>query len=316
MPSKKKRYNARFPPARIKKIMQTDEDVGKVAAAVPVIISRALELFIESLILKANETTQSRHAKTLSTAHIKQTIEAEKKFDFLRDLVACIPDHQTEEDGDTSNSSDSKKPRAPRQRKSKVDGAGPSRRAQRKNSSDSSHLEVDEDDDEETESDDEHERLSGANHPEGISNSHGPPGETFHSPDATEAHSPSTSDRLQNPASSGPAETLSSPHSSTDTSPAPAGCAPHPGSQAANYYPPSQGAGPSVSHLSPSTPGFPRLPVGGMSSSLSQGQSAQPYYVPLFNHGAPATSGLAASPMFSNLQMYKPPTSEDDDYDA
>ena len=31
--------------ARIKKIMQSDEDVGKVAAAVPVIISRALELF-------------------------------------------------------------------------------------------------------------------------------------------------------------------------------------------------------------------------------------------------------------------------------
>lgn len=61
MPSKKKKFNARFPPvkwtistvissntysnltllslkARIKKIMQTDEDVGKVAAAVPVII--------------------------------------------------------------------------------------------------------------------------------------------------------------------------------------------------------------------------------------------------------------------------------------
>ena len=38
MPSKKKKYNARFPPARIKKIMQADEDVGKVAAVVPVII--------------------------------------------------------------------------------------------------------------------------------------------------------------------------------------------------------------------------------------------------------------------------------------
>ncbi|GCC21338.1 hypothetical protein chiPu_0019807 [Chiloscyllium punctatum] len=40
MPSKKKKYNARFPPARIKKIMQTDEEIGKVAAAVPVIIWR------------------------------------------------------------------------------------------------------------------------------------------------------------------------------------------------------------------------------------------------------------------------------------
>ncbi|KAL3275974.1 hypothetical protein HHI36_020705 [Cryptolaemus montrouzieri] len=38
MPSRKKKYNARFPPARIKKIMQTDEEVGKVAQAVPIII--------------------------------------------------------------------------------------------------------------------------------------------------------------------------------------------------------------------------------------------------------------------------------------
>ena len=38
MPSKKKKYNARFPPARIKKMMQADEEVGKVAAVVPVMI--------------------------------------------------------------------------------------------------------------------------------------------------------------------------------------------------------------------------------------------------------------------------------------
>ena len=77
MPSKKKKYNARFPPvslvyvrdlschdshgqiftlyffqfqARIKKIMQTDEDVGKVAAAVPVIIC-ILCLFFVNLII-------------------------------------------------------------------------------------------------------------------------------------------------------------------------------------------------------------------------------------------------------------------------
>ncbi|XP_075795121.1 dr1-associated corepressor isoform X2 [Pelodiscus sinensis] len=70
MPSKKKKYNARFPPARIKKIMQTDEEIGKVAAAVPVIISRALELFLESLLRKACQVTQSRNAKTMTTSHL------------------------------------------------------------------------------------------------------------------------------------------------------------------------------------------------------------------------------------------------------
>ncbi|XP_063173185.1 dr1-associated corepressor [Candoia aspera] len=94
MPSKKKKYNARFPPARIKKIMQTDEEIGKVAAAVPVIISRGLELFLESLLKTACHVTQSRNAKTMTTSHLKQCIEQEQQFDFLKDLVASVPDMQ------------------------------------------------------------------------------------------------------------------------------------------------------------------------------------------------------------------------------
>ncbi|XP_072933849.1 uncharacterized protein NC2alpha [Epargyreus clarus] len=92
MPSKKRKYNARFPAGRIKKIMQTDEEVGKVAQAVPIIISRTLELFVESLLSKAMQVTLSRNAKTLSPSHVKQCILAESRFDFLRDLVKNIPD--------------------------------------------------------------------------------------------------------------------------------------------------------------------------------------------------------------------------------
>lgn len=92
MPSKKRKYNARFPAGRIKKIMQTDEEVGKVAQAVPIIISRTLELFVESLLSKAMQVTTTRNAKTLSPSHVKQCILAESRFDFLRDLVKNIPD--------------------------------------------------------------------------------------------------------------------------------------------------------------------------------------------------------------------------------
>ncbi|XP_005191737.2 dr1-associated corepressor homolog [Musca domestica] len=92
MPSKKKKYNARFPVGRIKKIMQSDEEVGKVAQAVPIIISRTLELFVESLLTKTLKITNSRNAKTLSTSHMKQCIMSEQRFDFLRELVRNIPD--------------------------------------------------------------------------------------------------------------------------------------------------------------------------------------------------------------------------------
>jgi len=97
MPSKKKKYNARFPPARIKKIMQKDEEVGKVAAPVPVIISRALELFVESLLCKTSEVTKIKNAKTLTVSHMKQCILGEVKFDFLKDLVSTIPDGQEDD---------------------------------------------------------------------------------------------------------------------------------------------------------------------------------------------------------------------------
>ncbi|KAG9475342.1 dr1-associated corepressor [Eleutherodactylus coqui] len=114
MPSKKKKYNARFPPARIKKIMQTDEEIGKVAAAVPVIISRALELFLESLLKKACQVTQSRSAKTMTTSHLKQCIELEQQFDFLKDLVATVPDMQGEnEDNHTEGDRGSRRGRKP-----------------------------------------------------------------------------------------------------------------------------------------------------------------------------------------------------------
>ena len=56
--------------ARIKKIMQSDEEVGKVAAAVPVIISRALELFVENMLKKTNEVTSRRGARTLTPSHL------------------------------------------------------------------------------------------------------------------------------------------------------------------------------------------------------------------------------------------------------
>ena len=56
--------------ARIKKIMQSDEEIGKVAAAVPVIISRALELFVETLLKNANDVIADRGAKTLTQSHL------------------------------------------------------------------------------------------------------------------------------------------------------------------------------------------------------------------------------------------------------
>lgn len=155
MPSKKKKYNARFPPARIKKIMQTDEEIGKVAAAVPVIISRALELFLESLLTKACQVTQSRNAKTMTTAHLKQCIELEQQFDFLKDLVAAVPDMQGEGEENHTEGGGEKVPRRGRKPGSGRKNGGAGAKGKDKKLSGTESEQEDDTEDSETDGDDE-----------------------------------------------------------------------------------------------------------------------------------------------------------------
>ncbi|KAJ0230254.1 Histone superfamily protein [Hirschfeldia incana] len=88
----KKKLQTRFPATRIKKIMQTDEDVGKIAMAVPLLVSKALELFLQDLCNHTYDVTLSRGAKTVNSVHLKQCVNAFNIFDFLRDTVSKVPD--------------------------------------------------------------------------------------------------------------------------------------------------------------------------------------------------------------------------------
>ncbi|KAG7609776.1 unnamed protein product [Arabidopsis thaliana] len=88
----KKKLQTRFPATRIKKIMQTDEEVGKIAMAVPLLVSKALELFLQDLCNHTYDVTLSRGAKTVNAFHLKQCVQATNVFDFLRDTVAKVPD--------------------------------------------------------------------------------------------------------------------------------------------------------------------------------------------------------------------------------
>ncbi|KFH72604.1 hypothetical protein MVEG_02893 [Podila verticillata NRRL 6337] len=104
----RKKYKTKFPVARIKKIMQMDEDVGKVAQATPILISKALELFMQSLIDEACMETRAKNAKRLTAAHLKKTILDKDQFDFLRDIVENVADPQGMSGGAEDNSHDTK----------------------------------------------------------------------------------------------------------------------------------------------------------------------------------------------------------------
>lgn len=76
-----------FPPAKIKKIMQTDEDIGKVSQATPVITGRSLEFFIAMLVDKSSKLARQEGCKRISREIMKKTIMTDEKFDFLREVV-------------------------------------------------------------------------------------------------------------------------------------------------------------------------------------------------------------------------------------
>ncbi|KAF8321281.1 histone-fold-containing protein [Clavulina sp. PMI_390] len=82
----------RFPVARIKKIMQKDEDVGKVAQATPVLISKALELFMAELATKAGQKASDAGSRKVEPWHLKEVVATDPIFDFLKDIVENVRD--------------------------------------------------------------------------------------------------------------------------------------------------------------------------------------------------------------------------------
>jgi len=89
---KTKNKQTKFPVARIKKIMQKDEEVGKVAQATPVVISKGLELFLAMIVEQATKVTQERGAKKVEAYHLKHAVETTEMLDFLKEIVESVPD--------------------------------------------------------------------------------------------------------------------------------------------------------------------------------------------------------------------------------
>jgi len=76
--------------------MQTDEDVGKIARDTPVLMSRALELFVTDLVQQSAQLTVEKNSTILHPCYIKQCVQNNHLFDFLVDVVAQVPDTEPE----------------------------------------------------------------------------------------------------------------------------------------------------------------------------------------------------------------------------
>jgi Dr1-associated corepressor len=87
----KKKGTSAFPVARIKKMMQADDDVGKIATLTPTLVGKALECMIEDILTAAAAVTHEKRGKTIQPAHLREAIDTADKFDFLRSTLARVP---------------------------------------------------------------------------------------------------------------------------------------------------------------------------------------------------------------------------------
>lgn len=80
----------KFPTARIKRIMQADEEVGKVAQQTPIAVGKALEMFMVQLVTKSAEFAKDKGSKRVTAGMLKQVVETDDQWDFLRDIVGKV----------------------------------------------------------------------------------------------------------------------------------------------------------------------------------------------------------------------------------
>ncbi|KAK9271503.1 hypothetical protein L1049_001862 [Liquidambar formosana] len=76
-----------LPLARIKRIMKTDGEVKMISADAPVLFSKACELFIMELTLRAWLHTEDNTRRILQRCDIARAIRHDNELDFLADVI-------------------------------------------------------------------------------------------------------------------------------------------------------------------------------------------------------------------------------------
>lgn len=81
-----KKKLTKFPISRLKRIMQLNEDIGKIGASVPVVASKAIEMFLAEIVGLTLQEAQKKDSLRMSPEFILRAVESSPKFQFLRNL--------------------------------------------------------------------------------------------------------------------------------------------------------------------------------------------------------------------------------------
>ncbi|KAJ3416403.1 Nuclear transcription factor Y subunit C-2 [Chytridiales sp. JEL 0842] len=76
-----------LPLARIKKVMKSDDDVKMISAEAPIVFSKACEIFILELTMRAWINTEENKRRTLQKSDVAGAVGKADMYDFLIDIV-------------------------------------------------------------------------------------------------------------------------------------------------------------------------------------------------------------------------------------
>lgn len=75
-----------------------------------VILAKALELFMISLVTRAAKEAKAKSSKRVTAAHLKQACERDEQWDFLASIMEKIPDAtQAKKDEDSEEAGDGRR---------------------------------------------------------------------------------------------------------------------------------------------------------------------------------------------------------------
>ena len=88
---KKKNANIRFPIAKVKKLIQKNDEVGKLAHSIPFLMSKSLEYFLKSMLTELMDKHKDQKVK-LAPSHLKALISENAKYSFLEEIFQDVSD--------------------------------------------------------------------------------------------------------------------------------------------------------------------------------------------------------------------------------
>ena len=90
-----------LPLNRIKRIMQSNKEIGKIKASTPLVIAKALELFIADITASASQIAIKNGDSKVAPGHVRAVIDgkgAQQYFAFLKEAVSKVPDMKVNND--------------------------------------------------------------------------------------------------------------------------------------------------------------------------------------------------------------------------